>query len=193
MAGPAAARPHHPHPGLAAAPAGQVPRVRRVVHLPDGRRQVWRSGWSSGSTTATSTLSAHDLLQELKTHPKIRPLLEGGERLEWGAKTIPGGGFHALPTRFHAPGLLLCGDGAGMVNVPTLKGIHYAIESGRLAAEAAFAAVRDAGEGVVDACARVLRRRGEVELHLERSARGARHAPRVRAGLLRSARPCAGR
>jgi electron-transferring-flavoprotein dehydrogenase len=93
-------------------------------------------------------LSAHDLLQELKTHPKIRPILEGGERLEWGAKTIPGGGFHALPSRFHAPGLLLCGDAAGMVNVPTLKGIHYAIESGRLAAQAAFAAVRDGDAGV---------------------------------------------
>ena len=87
-------------------------------------------------------LSAHDLLQELKTHPTIRPLLEGGERIEWGAKTIPGGGFHALPKRLHAPGLLLCGDGVGMVNIPTLKGVHYAIESGRLAAEAAYAAVR---------------------------------------------------
>jgi electron-transferring-flavoprotein dehydrogenase len=87
-------------------------------------------------------LSAHDLLQELKTHPRIRPVLEGGERLEWGAKTIPGGGFHALPRAFHAPGVLLCGDGPGMVNVPTLKGVHYAIESGRLAAEAAFAAVK---------------------------------------------------
>jgi electron-transferring-flavoprotein dehydrogenase len=87
-------------------------------------------------------LSAHDLLQELKTHPKIRPLLDGGERIEWGAKTIPGGGFHALPRRLHAPGLLLCGDGAGMVNIPTLKGVHYAIESGRLAAEAAYAALR---------------------------------------------------
>ena len=42
-------------------------------------------------------LSPHDLLQVLKTHPKIRAILEGGERLEWGAKTIPGGGFHALP------------------------------------------------------------------------------------------------
>ena len=93
------------------------------------------------------TLSAHDLLQELKLHPRIRPLLEGGERLEWGAKTIPGGGFHALPDRFHAPGLLLCGDGPGMVNVPTLKGVHYAIESGRLAAEAAFAAVRAGANG----------------------------------------------
>ena len=91
-------------------------------------------------------LSVHDLLQEFKTHPKIRPLIEGGERLEWGAKTIPGGGFHSLPRRLHAPGLLLCGDGAGMVNIPTLKGIHYAIESGRLAAEAAFAAVKSGRE-----------------------------------------------
>jgi electron-transferring-flavoprotein dehydrogenase len=88
------------------------------------------------------TLSVHDLLQELKTHPKIRELLAGGERIEWGAKTIPSGGFHALPSRLHAPGLVLCGDGAGFVNIPTLKGIHYAIESGRLAAEATFAALR---------------------------------------------------
>ena len=83
-------------------------------------------------------LSVHDLLQELKTHPRIRRILEGGERVQWGAKTIPEGGFVALPRRLHAPGLLLCGDGAGFVNVPALKGIHYAVESGRLAAEAAW-------------------------------------------------------
>jgi electron-transferring-flavoprotein dehydrogenase len=83
-------------------------------------------------------LSVHDLLQELKTHPRISRILEGGERVQWGAKTIPEGGFVALPSRFHAPGLLLCGDGVGLVNVPALKGIHYAIESGRLAAEAAW-------------------------------------------------------
>jgi electron-transferring-flavoprotein dehydrogenase len=87
-------------------------------------------------------LSVHDLLQELKTHPLVRRILEGGERIGWGAKTIPEGGFVALPRRLHAPGLLLCGDGAGLVNVPALKGIHYAIESGRLAAEAAFAALQ---------------------------------------------------
>jgi electron-transferring-flavoprotein dehydrogenase len=87
-------------------------------------------------------LSAHELLQELKTHPKIRKLLEGGERIAWGAKTIPSGGFHSLPKRLHAPGLLFCGDGVGMVNIPTLKGVHYAIESGRLAAEAAFASLQ---------------------------------------------------
>jgi electron-transferring-flavoprotein dehydrogenase len=87
-------------------------------------------------------LSVHDLLQQLKTHPFVRKLLEGGERVEWGAKTIPEGGFLALPRRLHAPGLLICGDGAGFVNVPALKGIHYAIESGSLAAEAAFAALQ---------------------------------------------------
>jgi electron-transferring-flavoprotein dehydrogenase len=87
-------------------------------------------------------LSVHDLLQELKTHPFLRPILEGGERVEWGAKTIPEGGLLALPRRLHAPGLLLCGDGVGLVNVPALKGIHSAIESGRLAAEAAVGALQ---------------------------------------------------
>jgi electron-transferring-flavoprotein dehydrogenase len=87
-------------------------------------------------------LSVHDLLQELKTHSLVRKLLEGGERVAWGAKTIPEGGFLALPKRLHAPGLLITGDGAGLVNVPALKGIHYAIESGALAAEATFAALQ---------------------------------------------------
>jgi electron-transferring-flavoprotein dehydrogenase len=87
-------------------------------------------------------LSVHDLLQELKTHARIRGLLKGGERVAWGAKTIPSGGFHSLPAQLHAPGLLMCGDGVGMVNIPTLKGVHYAVESGRLAGEAAFAALR---------------------------------------------------
>ncbi|MEP6811706.1 MAG: electron-transfer flavoprotein:ubiquinone oxidoreductase [Actinomycetota bacterium] len=87
-------------------------------------------------------VSAHDLLQELKTHPKIRKLLEGGERIGWGAKTIPSGGYHSLPRQLHAPGMLMCGDGIGLVNIARLKGVHYAIESGRLAAESAFAALQ---------------------------------------------------
>jgi electron-transferring-flavoprotein dehydrogenase len=85
-----------------------------------------------------SELSVHDVLQEFKTHKRIRRILEGGERVAWGAKTIPEGGFVALPRKLHAPGVLLTGDGAGLVNVPALKGVHYAIESGRLAAEAAW-------------------------------------------------------
>ncbi len=97
-------------------------------------------------------LSVHDLLQELKTHPRVRKLLEGGERVQWGAKTIPEGGLVALPKKLHAPGLLLCGDGVGFVNVPALKGIHYAIESGRLAAEAAWRTL-DRGASARDALA----------------------------------------
>ena len=81
-------------------------------------------------------LSVHDLLQELKLHPKIRKILDGGERVAWGAKTIPEGGLYSLPKQLSAPGLAICGDGAGFVNVPALKGIHYAVESGVLAAEA---------------------------------------------------------
>jgi electron-transferring-flavoprotein dehydrogenase len=95
-------------------------------------------GMVVGLDYTDSTLSVHDVLQELKTHPRVRRILDGGERVQWGAKTIPEGGFVALPKQFHAPGLLLTGDGVGLVNVPALKGIHYAIESGRLAAEAAW-------------------------------------------------------
>ena len=87
-------------------------------------------------------LSVHDLLQELKTHSLVRRILEGAERIGWGAKTIPEGGFLSLPSSFNAPGLLLAGDGVGLVNVPALKGIHYAIESGRLAAQAAVRALQ---------------------------------------------------
>ena len=83
-------------------------------------------------------LSAHDLLQEFKTHPFIRGILDGGERIAWGAKTITSGGWHAMPRSLGAPGLLLAGESAGLVDLARLKGVHYAIESGRLAAEAAF-------------------------------------------------------
>jgi electron-transferring-flavoprotein dehydrogenase len=87
-------------------------------------------------------LSAHDVLQEFKTHRLVRKILDGGERVAWGAKTITEGGLLSLPSKLNAPGLLLVGEGAGLVNVPRLKGVHYAIESGRLAAEAAFAALQ---------------------------------------------------
>jgi electron-transferring-flavoprotein dehydrogenase len=83
-----------------------------------------------------ATLSVHDTLQLFKTHPLVRGLLEGGERVGWGAKTIPEGGFLALPSSLSMPGAVLTGDSAGFVNVPKLKGIHYAMRSGMLAAEA---------------------------------------------------------
>lgn len=89
-----------------------------------------------------SGLDVHVLLQRLKLHPLIRPLLEGGELVEWGAKTIPEGGFWSLPERRCGDGVLLLGDAAGFVDVPSLKGIHYAMWSGIYAARAIFAALR---------------------------------------------------
>ena len=89
-----------------------------------------------GLDTTDATFSAHDALQELKTHPFVRRILEGGKRVAWGAKTIPSGGYWSMPKRLSSPGMVICGDAAGMVNVPTLKGIHYAMHSGMYAAEA---------------------------------------------------------
>lgn len=107
-------------------------------------------GMVVGMDYTDQTLSVHDLLQELKTHPLVRDVLKGGKRAErgWGAKTIPEGGYHSLPDRLSVPGALMVGDAAGFVNVPTLKGIHYAMWSGILAAEAIFAKLQEGVEKV---------------------------------------------
>ncbi|HEY8257635.1 MAG TPA: electron-transfer flavoprotein:ubiquinone oxidoreductase [Gemmatimonadales bacterium] len=89
-----------------------------------------------------ASLDVHHLLQRLKLHPLFRAQLEGGQLLEWGAKTIPEGGYYALPERRTGDGLMLVGDTAGFVDVPSLKGIHYAMQSGIYAARAAFAALK---------------------------------------------------
>jgi electron-transferring-flavoprotein dehydrogenase len=90
---------------------------------------------------ADATTSAHDLLQEFKTHPMVRKVLDGGERISWGAKALPAGGYWAMP-KLSAPGAVLVGDGAGMMNLTALKGVHYAIKSGMLAAEAIYASLK---------------------------------------------------
>jgi electron-transferring-flavoprotein dehydrogenase len=90
---------------------------------------------------ADATTSAHDLLQEFKTHPLVRNILADGERVAWGAKAIPAGGYWAMP-KLSMPGALLVGDAGGMVNLAALKGVHYAIKSGTLAAESIYAALR---------------------------------------------------
>jgi len=94
-------------------------------------------GFVVGLDHADARLSVHDVLQEFKLHPLVRGILADGERVAWGAKAIPEGGWWAIP-RLHAPGLAIVGDAGGLVNVPKLKGIHYAIESGRLAAETIY-------------------------------------------------------
>ncbi len=114
---------------------------------PLGERQV-SIGLVAGLDCADASLSVHDLLQELKLHPLVRRVLDGGSRAEhgWGARTIPEGGFYALPSRLSVAGALLTGDAAGFVNVPALKGIHYAMWSGLLAAETVFACLEQGRE-----------------------------------------------
>ena len=95
-------------------------------------------------------LDVHALLQRFKQHPFVRGILDGGELVEWGAKTIPEGGYHAIPDRLSGDGLLIAGDAAGLVDVASLKGIHYAMRSGVFAADAIGRALsngRDAADG----------------------------------------------
>ncbi|HEX4632207.1 MAG TPA: electron-transfer flavoprotein:ubiquinone oxidoreductase [Gemmatimonadales bacterium] len=89
-----------------------------------------------------SNLDIHVLLQRLKLHPLFKEYLEGGELVEWGAKTIPEGGYYALPARRSGDGVVILGDAAGFVDVPSLKGIHYALQSGMYAARAIFEALK---------------------------------------------------
>ncbi len=90
---------------------------------------------------ADATTSAHDLLQQFKLHPLVRRILEGGERVAWGAKALPGGGYWSMP-KLTMPGALLVGDSGGMVDTVALKGVHHCIRSGILAADAIYAALK---------------------------------------------------
>ncbi len=99
-------------------------------------------GLVAGLDYKKSNLDVHGQLQNLKEHPLIKNVLEGGEMVEWGAKTIPEGGYHSLPQSLSGHGIMICGDAAGMVNVPALKGIHYAMKSGLLAADTITDAIK---------------------------------------------------
>jgi electron-transferring-flavoprotein dehydrogenase len=90
---------------------------------------------------ADATSSPHDFLQLIKTHPLFRNVLAGGERVAWGAKALPAGGYWAVP-KLSMPGAVLVGDAGGLVNLASLKGVHYAIKSGMLAAESIYAGLR---------------------------------------------------
>ncbi len=88
-----------------------------------------------------ATTSAHDLLQLFKTHPLVKEILDGGERVGWGAKALPGGGYWSMP-KLTMPGALLVGDAGGMVDTVSLKGVHHCIKSGILAAEAIYRSLK---------------------------------------------------
>jgi electron-transferring-flavoprotein dehydrogenase len=86
-------------------------------------------------------LSPFDEFQRFKQHPSVRPFLEGGKRIAYGARAITEGGYQAVP-KLSFPGGVLIGCSAGFMNVPRIKGSHNAMKSGMMAAEAAFAAIQ---------------------------------------------------
>ena len=97
-------------------------------------------GFVTGLDYRDPTTDPHNIFQRYKTHPAIAAMLEGGKLLRYGAKAIPEGGLFAMP-RLYSDGLLLIGDSGGFLNGMRLKGIHLAMKSGMLAAEAAFEAL----------------------------------------------------
>jgi electron-transferring-flavoprotein dehydrogenase len=133
-------------------PAKHVPGT--VIHTQGWPMdQSWGGGWiyhqanhqvSIGFVVALDYKNPHlspfDEMQRWKHHPAIKPLLEGGRRVSYGARVINEGGWQSVPT-LAFPGGALIGCSAGFVNVPRIKGTHTAMKSGMLAAESAFAAV----------------------------------------------------
>lgn len=97
-------------------------------------------GFAVGLNSPDPTNDPHRRFQEFKMHPSIRRILDGGQMLHYGAKTIPEGGYYAMP-RLCDHHLLVIGDSAGFLNSQRLKGIHLAIESGMMAAETILEAV----------------------------------------------------
>jgi electron-transferring-flavoprotein dehydrogenase len=80
------------------------------------------------------TFDVHDALQVWKTTSFVSKILKGGKLVQYGAKTLPEGGYYAIP-RLIVDNALIVGDSAGLVAMPALKGIHLAVRSGMLAAQ----------------------------------------------------------
>jgi electron-transferring-flavoprotein dehydrogenase len=102
-----------------------------VYHLDQERVYV---GYVAGLDYRDPRFRPFEAFQQFKNHPSVKELLEGGELLTYGARTIAAGGWQSLP-RLEMPGALLIGDAGGLVNVPKIKGVHQALRSGALAAE----------------------------------------------------------
>jgi electron-transferring-flavoprotein dehydrogenase len=142
-------------------------------------------GLVAGLDAPTTALDVHALLQRMKSHPFFRAHLEGGELLEWGAKTIPEGGYWSLPARRQGRGVLLLGDAAGFVDVAALKGIHHAMTSGIHAARAIFQALLAKDEGPEALASYDATMAGTATMKVLRQRRGMRLA--FKSGFVRGA------
>jgi electron-transferring-flavoprotein dehydrogenase len=109
-----------------------------IYGLADGTAAV---GFVAGLDYKDPLFDPHVAFQRFKQHPLVRGLLAGGKMIRYGAKALPEGGWYTIP-KVHMHGALIAGDAAGFMNSMRLKGIHLAMRTGMLAAEAAFDAVR---------------------------------------------------
>ena len=147
-----------------------------------GRARSRSASWS-GSTITTPALDVHELLQRMKLHPLFRPYLEGGELLEWGAKTIPEGGYLRAP---RAPESATASSWwatrSGSWTSHRSRASTTPCSPGIYAARAAFAALK-AGDHPPARLA-AYDRDGGRELHRGRHVPDPEHAPRVQGRLL---------
>jgi len=116
-----------------------------IYHLDQDRVYI---GFVVGLDYEDPAFSPFEAFQQFKHHPRIRSLLEGGEIVSAGARTLIEGGLQALP-KLEMPGAVLIGDAAGTLNVPKIKGIHMAVRGGMMAAD--HVAESGSAEGY-DAC-----------------------------------------
>ncbi|XP_017866513.1 PREDICTED: electron transfer flavoprotein-ubiquinone oxidoreductase, mitochondrial [Drosophila arizonae] len=100
-------------------------------------------GFVVGLNYRNPWISPFQEFQRFKTHPKVRHVFENATRIGYGARAINEGGFQSLPKKLSFPGGCLVGCSAGFLNVPRIKGSHYAMKSGMLAAESALEAINE--------------------------------------------------
>ena len=105
-----------------------------IYHLENNQVSI---GFVLGLDYSNPFLSPFEEFQRFKNHPAVRPLLEGGRRIAYGARALVEGGFQAIP-KLAFPGGVLVGDCAGFMNITKIKGSHTAMKSGMTAAEAIF-------------------------------------------------------
>jgi electron-transferring-flavoprotein dehydrogenase len=109
-----------------------------IYNMSEGRVSI---GFVIGLDYLDPRLDPHERFQEFKTHPYVKSILEGGTLYSYGAKTIPEGGYWAMPQYYFNGGMII-GDAAGFLNAMRLKGIHLAFKTGMLAADAAYEALQ---------------------------------------------------
>ncbi len=102
-----------------------------LYHLDQDRVSI---GFVVGLDYRDPLFAPFEAFQQYKNHPSIKPLLDGGEIVSSGTRTLIEGGIQALP-RMEMPGAIIVGDAAGLLDVPKIKGVHMAIGSGTLAAD----------------------------------------------------------